>query len=473
MIALLIIVIITISLAAGIGYSILSLIKSGEVSLGIQKTQTQMIQMSQLIGGSIQTNGIKNLIPVKIKDGSVSNDVPSFIPFNRTAYDKKITYCPIAPTGTTYETEIFNGQEYITDGAPPSLDSGVVTALRSANVVAYLLAPAPNTETDMICNEISLGSGGTFSLTATGGFAVPVFATITGNTTYEVNSEESLTSALKEIAYNRPSDSTINLKSNVTVSTNEINNITSYLDGRRISIINKSGTSTLNITGGSIPLEITGNLVFENVKLIGDVPLLQVRPKGLLEIANSEVGPIYNDMGTVLIGDSSYVYGTASTPPVTIVGGAVKMSSTATVVPLSAPVFKLNGGVLFVNGTPNIMHTAATPITDYTGQTVSVVGGGRIEGNQETISFAITGQLANSITISPLPRVTNSCTGTECVATCNAYGSTAKVLSGSCEAADIEPLIGTNIDQTSQSYSCKWGSIPDGGTHKVTAICGY
>lgn len=473
MIALLIIVIITISLAAGIGYSIISLIKSGEVSLGIQKTQTQMLQMSQLIGGSIQTNSLKNLIPVVTVDGKVSNEVPSFIPFKRTAYDKKITYCPVAPTGNEYAIENFNGQEYITTGAPSSLDAGTLAAIRSANVVAYLLAPAPNTETDMMCNEISLGSSGSFNLITNGGFAVPVFANIKGNTTYEVESAEELTSALNEIAYNRPYDSTINFKTNISATSDAINNIISQLDGRHISFVSKNGSAALNLTGSPIPLEITGIVTIENIKITGTMPLTQVRQKGVLEITNSEVGPLSTDMGDVLIGDNSYVYGTASNPPVTIAGGNVKINSTATVVPLSAPAFKLNGGTLFVSGTPNIMHTAGSSITDYASQTATVIGGGRITGNKEEISFAIAGHSTNSVTISPLPKVTKSCSDEECIASCSAYGSTAKILYGSCEASDIEPLIGTKIDQETNAYSCKWGSAPIVGSHKATAICGY
>ncbi|WP_315922682.1 hypothetical protein [Mesorhizobium sp. SP-1A] len=475
MIALLIIVIVTISLAAGIGYSIFSLIKSGEVSLGIQKTQAQMLQMSHMIGGSLQTHDGKIMIPVELTNGAVSNEVPSFIPFRRTAYDKKITYCAVAPTGAqgAYAFEAANGRDYITEGAPPSLAPEILTAIRNANVVAYLLAPAPNTETDLVCTEVSLGSSGTFNLTANGGFAMPIFGTVKGNTTIDVNSAEELTDALNNIAYNRPSDSTINLKTDVNVTTNEINNVTNQLDGRRISIVNKSGSRNLNFTGTATPLEITGGVKFENVKLTGSVPTLEVKPKGILDVINSEVGPITNDLGTVLIGENSFVYGTASASPVSIAGGTVKIHQTATVAPLASPVFKINGGMLYVSGRPNIMITASSSITDFARDTVSVSGGGRIEGNQNEISFAITGSATPSVTLSPLPEVSTSCSGAECVATCSAYGPTAKVVAGSCSAAGSEPLIGSKLDRDAQSYSCSWAINPSAGSHRATAICAY
>lgn len=475
MIALLIIVIVTISLAAGIGYSIFSLIKSGEVSLGIQKTQAQMLQMSHMIGGSLQTHDGKIMIPVELANGAVSNEVPSFIPFRRTAYDKKITYCAVAPTGAqgAYAFEAANGRDYITEGAPPSLAPETLTAIRSANVVAYLLAPAPNTEGDLVCNEVSLATNGTFNLLANGGFAVPIFGTVKGNTTIDVNSAEELTDALNNIAYNRPSDSTINLKTDVNVTTNEINNVTNQLDGRRISIVNKGGSSNLNFTGTATPLEITGGVKFENVKMTGSVPTLEVKPKGVLEVINSEVGPITNDLGTVLIGENSFVYGTATASPVSIAGGDVKIHQTATVAPLVAPVFKINGGMLYVSGRPNIMITASSSVNDFARETVSVTGGGRIEGNQNDITFAITGSATPSVTLSPLPEVSNSCSGAECVATCSAYGPTAKVIAGSCAAAGSEPLVGTKLDRDAQSYSCTWAINPSAGSHRATAICAY
>lgn len=484
MIALLIIVIVTISLVAGIGYGIFSLIKSGEVSLGIQKTQTLMLQMSHMIGSKLQSDGGRILIPVELANGGVTNEVPSFVPLRLTAYNKKITYCAVAPTGAAgaYVTSSLNGRDYVSEGAPLHVAPETITAMRNAGVVAYLLAPAPNTERDLVCNEIYLGTQGTFNILADGGFATPIFgdAHSNGSATWKMNfdvaSDDDLTDALSSISYNKPAESTINLTTDVNVTTNEINNVTNQLDGRRVTIVNKDGTSRLNFTGTSEPIAITGGVKFENVKMEGTRPVLEVKANGILEVIRSEVGPIDNEMGTTFIGESSFVYGNATKPVVDIRGGVVKMHQTATVAPRIAPIFKVSGGTLYASGKPNIMITSGAGITDFNSQTVAVTGNGKIEGSLNEVSFAITGaELTTSITVYPLAPVVNVCNDpiTRCVASCQTYGTTAKVISGGCSVSEGS-MHSFGTDKSNESFFCQFnGDIISGFTTTSTAVCSY
>lgn len=488
MIALLIIVIVTISLTAGIGYGIFSLIKSGEVSLGIQKTQTLMLQMSQMIGSKLQSDGARILIPVEIASGGVTNEVPSFIPLRLTAYNKKITYCAVAPTGAAgaYVINSVNGRDYISEGAPVHLAPETLAEIRNAGVVAYLLAPAPNTERDMVCNEIYLGTNGTFNLLADGGFATPIFGDAHSNGSvnwkmnFDVGSEDDLNDALNSIAYNKPADSTINLTTDVNVTTNEINNVTNQLDGRRVTIVNKGSGSNLNFTGTSEPIVITGGVKIENVKMAGNVPVLEVKANGILEVIKSDVGPIDNEMGTTFIGENSYVYGNTTKSAVEIKGGIVKMHQTATVAPRIAPIFKISGGTLYANGKPNIMIAAGSGITDLNSQTVAVTGNGKIESSLNEVGFAIAGGGQPSITLYPLPPVVNDCNGpmtssNRCVASCQVYGPTAKVISGGC-SIPFGPYSAQKfgIDKDNEAYFCQLnGDTTFDLTTTSTAVCAY
>src|SRR5690606_16846187 len=122
----------------------------------------------------------------------------------RTAYNKKITYCAVAAEGGAgaYIVEGLDGRDYVTQGAPSGLASSTLDMMRDLNVVAYLLAPAPNNEDGMRCEDVALASGGTFNLTATGGFATPVFGVYgsgeggAGEQTFNAVSEEDFLNAL-------------------------------------------------------------------------------------------------------------------------------------------------------------------------------------------------------------------------------------------------------------------------------------
>lgn len=478
MVALLVIVVITISLVAGLTFGITSLIKSGEVSLGIQKTQTQMVQISLMVRNSVINKDGVTMVPVNFSGGAVTDDMPSFIPLRRTAYNKKITYCAVASEGEAgaYVVENEDGRNYAVQGAPSGLSAATVDAMRSVNIVAYLVAPAPNNNSDMKCDNVSVSISDTLRLSASGGFVTPVYAAYGaeggyGEQVFNVDTDEGFNDALNSIGNNRPTQASINLGSDVVIDASSINNITNNLYGRTLRIVG-NGIRTISFSG-SEPINITGHVKIENVSMVDGGPRLNVMEAGTLEVVNAETSVIATYSGRVILGQNAITHGTAAASPLIINGGNVSVSPSAILVVRSPLAIDLRGGTVFVSGTPRLLAAAGSSMVDAK-KAIRVIGGGRITGDSSTVSFNVQGATPALIEINPLPRVGATCTSASCVVSCDIYGETAKVQSGTCSSAGAIPLVGTSISDSGQDFTCRWSIEPAmGESHRAEAMCAY
>jgi len=201
MLSIFIMLIIAIGLCAGIGYSILTLIKTGEVSLGIQKSQVRMEVVSSSIRAGLRYQDGAVLVPAKLAPGGkVLPVVPDIAAFKNTSYNLPITYCPLgsrnvatAPGDIAAVAEVGNtdadaypvkkvhigNMDYVS-GSDPQGAVGVFDKLREKNVVAFLIAPDPYTDKTLECGDISfpddqLENERALTILIDGGSVTPIF----------------------------------------------------------------------------------------------------------------------------------------------------------------------------------------------------------------------------------------------------------------------------------------------------------
>lgn len=201
MLSIFIMLIIAIGLCAGIGYSILTLIKTGEVSLGIQKSQVRMEVVSSSIRAGLRYQDGAVLVPAKLSSGGkVMPVVPDIAAFKNTSYNLPITYCPLgsrnvatAPGDIAAVTEVGNpgvdaypvktvhigNMDYVS-GSDPQGDVAVFDKLREKNVVAFLIAPDPYTDETLECGDISFPpdqgeNESVLTILVDGGSVTPIF----------------------------------------------------------------------------------------------------------------------------------------------------------------------------------------------------------------------------------------------------------------------------------------------------------
>lgn len=178
MLSIFIMLIVAIAMAAAIGFGILSLIKTAETSLGVQKNQTRLAAVSASIRSYVRTDGDDVLIPIEVTGaptGSFSATLPSFVPYSTTVWGKPLIYCPVSPSdaiGAGTVTNVIDNDDdeefdvdYTTEGTVTYISAGapqtaVLADLRANGVIALILSPGPNSDGNLRCSDVELADDG-------------------------------------------------------------------------------------------------------------------------------------------------------------------------------------------------------------------------------------------------------------------------------------------------------------------------
>lgn len=512
MLSIFIMLVIAIALCAGIGYSILTLIKSGEVSLGIQKNQVRMERIAEAIRSNIRFEAGSVLIPVDVVDGKPLNRVPMVSPFTQTAYGKDIVYCPVSDVAVdddaaegdakvmsqggidTYDVRIreFPGDRtYVSAGSPGSeIDADLV----KNGVVALLISPAPNTTEVLSCEDVKfdeeLGSEN-FNVLIDGGSVTPVFVVNpdAAGLVFSLPSDEhptgsiavaGLGDAIEYIKRFHVLDATILVPEDQVAPIKDVAVLADVEPGRTIRLKGDKNPTIIKLSGSTSGNEATisfnGRTYLENVALEGDGAFdiaLVATETAEVYMYGAGVGRVVSDGGKIFIGEDSFIQPTYSTSasPIVVNGGSVTLteSSAATVVaPEASTVIKVNGGNLFLNGQPTIEASDTATLVD-------VSGNGAVSGNgTRTEVHASRPSTSEVESVTPkLKTASETCADGDitCSVSCEA-GTT--VAYGSCGSTDGHPLASFGVDNDGSGYTCQWANAVPGyapTSPTVTAMC--
>jgi len=488
MLSIFIILIVAIALCAGIGFAILTLIKSGETSLGIQKNQVRLEVMASAIRArTVQADG-KVLVPVQLdKDSSaVTTDFPEdLVPFTTTADGLPITYCVV---GSLVERHEINGVErdYVVAG-PTSVPAHA--DLFGKSIVAYLISPEPRSaETPVDCSAVEIVEHDRLILN--GGIVTPVYAFAAPSTAglaftvredpeeggdpaddgdVELAAEQWVSSGSVELTINMPGIKSVREET-----------MKKLAGAGRVLRINGSPSNPARIrvfsstASGTLELAYHGDVFMKNVVFEGwsdpndsgpsfDVVLVAEKPARLF-LESVVSGGLRTEGGRIaLYGPGSFVfpvYGSSDTP-VIVNGGEVSLAARNDSVPglypsIDAPdasaLIKVNGGVLLIEGKPSFRTGASTKLVDASGNARVAGSSGRPEA-----FVSRDGGAPATEAVSQFAVASEACDTGEgsCTAVCET-GKTA--VSGSCSSADGHALAGFGIDPSGSSFTCSWSA---------------
>lgn len=519
MLSIFIMLIVAIGLCAGIGYSILTIIKSGEVSLSIQKNQARLEMVASSIrSGLLDQEGVA-LVPVDFVGEIPVSTVPSLAPFKETSYGKPIVYCPVSSQdqaqaegasvfldgNDTYavKTVEIDGRNFITGGRPlfaadfkDGVDQGLIAAtLREQGVAAFLISPDPTFSATPACSSLTAERlpNGTLTLLADGGSVTPVygFSSSASRQTFVAvpDGEEGSTGWLGKIAerVSRQNilETTIRLPTDDTASfsttTGEFEKLANAAQGRSLRIVAPVQTA-LHVSGGSAgrsEIVFKGSVTLDNVALDGadsagqptDVVVSAVSG-AQVKLTNVVAGGLHAAGGSIsMSGKDSIVeaeYGAADRP-VVVDGGDLSLEEAvkngSTVVSVNAPsasvVFDVHGGRLLFVGEPKVTTSGSA-------QPFAVSGNGRLEsaGPDGAISVSRDGGADTAVpVVAPMETATEVCANGS--ASCVAYCSPGRTfVLGSCGSSDGHPLASFGLvisgGTGAAGYKCEW-AMPSTG----------
>ncbi|MDW9478744.1 hypothetical protein GOB57_08505 [Sinorhizobium meliloti] len=195
MLSIFIMLFVAIGVAAGIGYSVVTLINTAQTSLTTQANQVRLQNVSNSIRAGLTVDGTKVLLPVLVDNEVVAARLPDSSPFSTTTSGADIVFCPAFPnpgSGTmlvnplgvdgSEEFEVTTtelaGKTYATAGHANYADEKVKDRLAQMGVIAYLLSPQPNYQHALECRNVELGPDN-YTLLVSGGSVVPIYTVTT------------------------------------------------------------------------------------------------------------------------------------------------------------------------------------------------------------------------------------------------------------------------------------------------------
>lgn len=507
MLSIFIMLIIAIALCAGIGYSIFTLIKSGESSLTTQKNQVRLEVMAAAIRAGVIYRDGKPLVPVKIEGSTVSTEFPEgLVPFMTTVDGRPVTYCAVGAGpfdgNVVTETIEINGisRTYLVSGALTGEDAEEIgEALHERGIVAFLISPEPKAaETPNDCTAFirTEGEGDEIEvfpdhLVIEGGVVTPVYAFATPlvpesdlSFVIEADSEEpnapvtdeDVDNAAEQWAASNSFQLTLEMPEIKSVHRETIEKLVATGSGRVLRI-NGSPDSPAVIrvfsseASGTLEIAYRGDVFMENVIFEGwsdpqdsgpsfDIVLVAEKPARLF-LENVVTGGLKAKGGKIaLSGPGSLVipeFG-ASSVPVVVNGGEVFIaarnggSASSIIASAADSLVRVNGGLLVFEGKPRFE-------TGLSARIVEAFGNARIAATPGPVMASVVrdgGPAADEI-ISQSVTVKETCaTGDgSCTATCEA-GRVA--VSGSCASSDGHALAGFGVDPSATSFTCVWSA---------------
>lgn len=517
MLSIFIMLIIAIALCGAIGYSILVIIKSGEVSIGVQKNQGRVEMVAAAIRTALVDNEGSVLIPVDYSSSGatapVFSVVPSFAPFRDTAYGKPIVYCPVSPVdvnaGDTslvkvdgsenYKVKVaeIDGKRYIAGGRPVfaadadqnGADSGeTAKTLRDRGIVAFLISPDPNGEDAPSCFGLKADQqgGGTVTFLVDGGSVTPVygFNSTASRQTFvfpQAGTPEAagwIGKVADKVSSQSILETTVRLPkpegAAYSTTATELDALAKAARGRSLRIVADELTP-LVVTGGSAgatAIAFDGRAYIRNVDFgngtdgsgqPSDV-VVEAKAGAQVKLSNVVAGGLHALGGSIYVeGDDSLIeamHGAAANP-VLVEGGVVSISQAggATLLPsvnapAAATVFDVRGGTLLLVGTPKVV---APP----TAIPFAVSGNGKVDSTVDG-SIVLNDGTAPAPLTAPMAVSRQDCADGS--ASCVAYCQPDKAfVSGGCGSADGHALSSFGVtvsgDTGLTGYKCEWAMV--------------
>nr|WP_250808032.1 hypothetical protein [Neorhizobium tomejilense] len=437
MLSIFIMLFIAIGIAAGIGYAIVTLINTAQVSLTIQANQVRLQNISTAIRSGLTTDGGTVLLPISVDwDGDVPTNVlarlPSSTPFSTTTSGGEIVYCPAFPDPAPPSSPIMlnhhedrdetfpvavtklGDKSYLTAGHASGLSSDTLDRLNEMGVIAYILSPQPSYKGPLLCGDVRVSPQDNYTLLVNGGSVVPVYTVTTdGRGSVFVLSEEGLppgyngsdrvVKSLKDvkdfIVQYQITDATVKLPEDYAVSLEDLDAFLQAGQARTLRLKpggrdeggNAVTHSTVTLTNPpsqfpdrNVYLKAKGTLVLEDITLDADGydVAVDAGAAATVFLSDSQVaglrttgGRISTEGVTRIVPDDGYL---TEIQPIISEGGEITLNSTASPAvnaPASVVMFSANAGT--INLQPGL-RIVANPTFPETRQLVGPRNGGRV-----------------------------------------------------------------------------------------------
>lgn len=529
MLSIFIMLFVAIGVAAGIGYSIVTLINTAQTSLTVQANQVRLQNIANSVRAGLTSDGGNVLLPVLVDGNNVVARLPASSPFSTTTSGADIVFCPAFPseasTGTLVnplagggsesfgiETTTLAGKTYARKGHPDYRDGTVAPRLSEMGVIAYLLSPQPNYKGPLACADVQLAPDN-YTLLVDGGTVVPIYTITTdargsvfvlsadGKTPSGYNGTDRVVRTLGDVAnfinQYQLSDITVRVPKDLTVSLADFQSFIAAGTSRTLRLVpgtdangNAAGHSKLTIDAGSTSVESSnyyvqakGSLHVEGItfagtgvtggfdvaidaKASGDVVLEDTTLAGL----KTSGGRISTSGDTVVAPDKGDDTGNN---PVYAQGGEILMRPSSDVVAVAAPsavmVFRSNGGTINL---PQNMKVS----TSGTASLSAVQNGGRIVVPTDGVvaprlMVSRDGVSVEEAVASARETVTQLCPdgGTSCAAVCPADRV---VITGGCSSSSGTPLLSFGPNENN-AFACEFSTLPALADPKATAVCDF
>ncbi|MBY3150960.1 hypothetical protein HFO56_00760 [Rhizobium laguerreae] len=529
MLSIFIMLFVAIGVAAGIGYSVVTLINTAQTSLTIQANQVRLQNIATSVRAGLTTDGGNVLLPVLVDGGNVVARLPASSPFSTTTSGADIVFCPAFPSeassGTVVnplagggsesfgiDTITLAGKTYARNGHPDYSDGSVASRLADMGVIAYLLSPQPHYKGPLACGNVQLAPDN-YTLLVDGGTVVPIYTITTdargsvfvlsadGETPSGYNGTDRVVRTLGDVAnfinQYQLSDITVRVPTELTVSLTDFQSFIAAGTSRTLRLVpgtdsngNPAGHSRLVIDAGTASVEsanyyvpVRGSLHVDGITFSGtgnsggfdvaldakasaDVVLEDTTVAGL----KTSGGRISTSGDTIVAPDKGDDTGNN---PVYAQGGDILLrpssNVTAVVAPGAVMVFRSNGGTINL---PQYMKVS----TSSTAALSAVQNGGRVvvptDGSAEpTLSVSRDGVSVEEAVASARETAIQVCPDgdTSCAAVCP---TGRVVITGGCSNSSGTPLISFGPDENN-AYACEFSALPTLTEPKATAVCDF
>lgn len=531
MLSIFIMLFIAIGVAAGIGYSIVTLINTAQTSLTVQANQVRLQNVSNSIRAGLTVDGTKVLLPVLMDNGSVIARLPDSSPFSKTTSGADIAFCPAFPnagSGATLvnplgedgteefavtKTELA-GKTYVTGGHAEYKDNRVKDRLAEMGVIGYLLSPQPNYKHALECRNVELAPDN-YTLLVSGGSVVPIY-TITTDARGSVftlwngedvppgyNGSDRVVRTFADVAsfINKYSLTDVTVRLPSTLPPVALSDFRAFMEagasrtlrlvpgddanGQPLDHATLTVVSEATVGSGNVYFPVKGSLRVDDVDLVGsgfDIAL-EATSSGEVALNDAKLNGIKTNGGRISatgtttiradVGDDS------GNNPVYAVGGEIILGpETSVVAPTAVMVFRANAGNIILSSGLNVetSETAILAAQQNGGRVVVPVGD---QGNA-TLSVARDG-VGGVESIATRATVKEACGDgeTSCEAVCT--GGRVPV-SGSCSNDSGTPLVsfgpverfnGNGDPLPPNSYGCEFASTPPVSNPTATAVCEF
>jgi hypothetical protein len=534
MLSLFIMLFIAIGIAAGIGYAIVTLINTAQISLTVQQNQVRLQNISTAIRAGLTTDNGSVLLPVSAMiDGVYHARLPDSSPFNTTSNGRPIVYCPAFPSAGGTETltnrqdagdetisvslREVGGREYINAGhADFPAGSDTLARLNRMGVVAYLLSPQPNYDGPLYCSGVRISDQDNYTLLVNGGSAVPIYSVTTdGRGSVFVLSGDGLAPAyngtdrvVKTMAdvgdfmtRYQIADVTVKIPATYDIEYGELREFLVSGASKTIRIVpeDDAARSVLNITAAdgqqladTVFVEAIGSLVMEDIDIVSPTSdvVLEAGAVSNITLVDSTVAGLKATGGRISAVGATRIIpdkdATSGVPPVMALGGNITISSVAEPA-VDGSQTTLQGAFMADGGTISLrsgLKIVANPAFPALRQLFAPMNGGRIIVTGETPILAVdkgTGVYeSESATFDRIASTRQTFEAVcadgspECEVTC---GQGKVVDFGFCSTdngasvSSFRPVADPNGSLT--SFSCSFGGMVAALNPKASAVCDY